>query len=184
MKRFLLKFGFNGKVLCFTISLGLLILLSTGCKSKYPPDILKPEEIKPVLFDVMVATAVRQMDTTTATKQHIRDSITLEIHRVLAAHKIDDSLYFRSMAFYEAHPDYLKSLLDSTRAYGNRLQDSLQKKRFAAPDSSHQPAIQPRSLKPAAGPAVAPPKKPVNPTVKDSAAVPVEKVKKGLKKQN
>lgn len=159
-------------------------LLSAGCKSKYPADILKPEEIKPVLLDVMVATEVKQMDTTQVTRLHIRDSITLEIHRVLAAHKIDDSLYFRSMAYYEAHPDKLKRLLDSTRAYGNILQDSLEKKGFTTTDSAGQPANPPKSLKRLPEGPVNRPKKPVNPIVKDSAGAPVVKVKKQLKKLN
>ena len=160
----------------------ILLVGAMGCKSKYPKDIMTPEQIKPVLFDVMVATAVKQMDTSSITKLHIRDSITLEIHRVLKAHNVDDSLYFRSMAFYEAHPDDLKTLLDSTRSYGNRLEDSLQKKRFMPHDSVTKPAIRPKSLKLQVDSAKKMLKKPVNPTVKEPSAIPVEKVKKLPKK--
>jgi|GEM_PF-2256217 len=167
----------------FHIALGLLILLSSGCKRKYPKDILTPEQMKPVLFDVMVATEVKQLDTTAVTRLHLRDSVTLEVHRVLAAHKIDDSLYFRSMAFYEAHPDYLKKLVDSTKSYGNKLQDSLQKKSFTAADSTQKTAEKTPSLTPKAQAAKLPPKTAENPTVKDSTVPSVEKVKKALKKQ-
>lgn len=166
----------------FGILFSLLILLSVGCKRKYPGDILTPEEMKPILFDVMMATQVKQMDTSAVTKLHIRDSITYEIHRVLAAHQVDDSLYFRSMAYYEAHPDYLKALLDSTKVYGNILQDSLQKQSFTTPDSLHGQAVRPNFIKKLNKPAVTAPNVPVNPTVKDSAVHPVIKVKKSLKK--
>ena len=178
MKRTTIKSVFTTNVHTYVTVLSFLLLAFMGCKSRYPADILQPDEMKPILFDVMVATEVKEMDTTTATKKHLRDSITLEIHRVLAAHKIDDSLYFRSMAFYEAHPDELNILLDSTRAYGNKLQDSLQKKHFKAADSVHKPIIQADSIKKKPGTGVNLPKKPVNPTVKDSAAIPIEKVKK------
>jgi len=163
--------------------LGIILLVGAmGCKSKYPKDIMTPEQIKPVLFDVMVATSVKQMDTTSVTKLHLRDSITLEIHRVLKAHNVDDSLYFRSMAFYEAHPDDLKTLLDSTRNYGNRLEDSLQKKRFIPHDSVTKPSIRPKSLKLQVDSTRKMLKKPVNPTVKEPSTIPVEKVKKLTKK--
>jgi len=160
----------------------LLLFSAAGCKSKYPKDIMSPEQIKPVLFDVMVATEVKQMDTSLATRTHIKDSITMEIRRVLNAHNVDDSLYFRSMAFYEAHPDELKALLDSTRAYGSILEDSMQKKRFNPLDSGAKPELRPKTLKLPPDSVNKALKKPVNPTVKEATSVPVEKVKKSLKK--
>ena len=116
---------------------GLFCVLIYGCKPKYPKGVLLPEQMQPLLFDIMVASQVKQLDTSQMTRQHLKDSVTLEVKRVLAAHKIDDSVYFKSIAFYEAHPDELKSLLDSTRSYGNKIQDSLQKKHFARPENNH-----------------------------------------------
>ncbi|SDZ92064.1 protein of unknown function [Arachidicoccus rhizosphaerae] len=160
----------------------MLGLLAAGCKPKYPKGIMQPDEIKPVLFDVMVATELRQMDTAALAKLHIRDSVTLEIHRVLKAHNVDDSLYFRSMAFYEAHPDELKTLLDSTRSYGNKIQDSLQKKRFTTIDSTKKGTAGPVAVRPHPDSAIKSPKNTENPSVKSPVSVPVEKVKNHVKK--
>lgn len=141
---------------------------------------MRPEEIKPVLFDVMVATQVMQLDTAKQTKAHLRDSITLAIRRVLETHQVDDSLYFRSMAYYEAHPDELKILLDSTRAYGSRLQDTLRKLEMKAEDSvkALRPAPKERrdSLKPTEA-------RSDSPVVKAHAAVPVGADKKTTEKR-
>lgn len=172
------KMLYRSKIITVALGVFLLAQLAVGCKSKYPSDILNPEELKPVLFDVMVAAQLKQADTSQATRLHLKDSVTAEVKRVLQAHEIDDSLYFKSMAYYEAHPDYLKQLLDSTRSYGSWLQDSLQRRQQMQKDtavskdkSQKQPDPHPVALKDST-------KKPENPTVKDSTVHAVENVKK------
>ena len=160
----------------------LLALVFISCKSKYPHDILQPGEIEPILLDVIVAAQLKQADTSQATRQHLKDSITAEVQRVLRAHHVDDSLYFKSMDYYEAHPDYLKKVLDSARAYGSWLQDSLQRRQQIQKDSTHNGEIQknPKSTQPSE-PKV--PKKPENLTVKGSRDSIVENVKKSAEKK-
>ena len=165
------------KIAVFALMFAVLV---TGCKQKYPSDILQPGEIEPVLFDIMVAAQLKQIDTSSATRQHLKDSTTAEIKRVLAAHNIDDSLYFRTMAYYEAHPDYLKKVIDSARSYGSWLQDSLQRKLEKSEKSKKDSLAQDETknnLK-AKHPRDSDSTQSIeNATVKDSAAHPVENVK-------
>lgn len=116
-----------------TFLLGLLLIGTAGCKSKIPVGVMSPEEMKPVLFDVLVAEQINQTDTAALTRAHLRDSTTYDIRRVLAMHQVPESTYFKSLRFYEANPDLLKVLLDSTKSYGSVLQDSLQKKKNMEP---------------------------------------------------
>lgn len=109
-----------------------IMTMVIACKSKIPPGVIAPEEMKVVMFDVMVAEQVEQADTSAVTKIHQRDSSTRAIRKVLAIHHIDRAKYFKSLDFYEANPDILKELLDSTKSYGTVLQDSLRNKKARA----------------------------------------------------
>lgn len=108
--------------------LTITLMLFVSCKSEIPSGVIPPEAMKSIIFDLMVAEQIERADTSSATRLHLRDSTTRTIKEVLAIHKVSKTDYMKSLDFYESDPHLLKKLLDSTKAYGAILQDTLRKK--------------------------------------------------------
>ena len=103
----------------------LILLVSCTQKTKIPDTILPPDKMEKVLMDMLRAEEFlnqRQSDSA------IADSFNrVKLYQsVLTLHKTTKENFKKSFTFYEAHPDWLKVVLDSMHSEATR--NDLQKK--------------------------------------------------------
>ena len=103
-------------ICCFTC----IFLVACYSADNLPANIIKPTEMKNILWDVMSAQ-------TLATEISMKDSLvnqaaeTKELsHRVFAIHHIDSTSFNKSYNWYVKHPDILKRIFDSLYAQKQR----------------------------------------------------------------
>lgn len=100
----------------------MLLVFVAGCSSgdKMPKDVMPVSTMKVLIWEMSVADQVAA-DKYTLNKDSQRITATGLYQQVFALHKIDKPGFYRSFAYYEAHPNELKVLFDSAAAYGNRM---------------------------------------------------------------
>jgi len=100
----------------------LLCFFAFSCKQKndIPKDILKPEQMKPVLFDLVLAEALQEVkpDQYPANQTALRD-------KVLQSHKLNAKTFQKSLDYYQQHPQLYKQLADSLATYASKLATSV-----------------------------------------------------------
>lgn len=112
-------------------NLGILIIAVVvfSCKSSVPKDVLPPKKMQAVLWDVMQADEMAEY-------KSIKDSAFRNLPKhaeyyqtVFSIHKITKEDFTKSLAYYENHPGVFKTVLDSLKSLGERVQkaDSLKK---------------------------------------------------------
>lgn len=116
------------------ILLGLVFAGLISCNSdKIPSSILSPEELEPVIWDLMAAGEMRISDTTKMTRLHIKDSTTASFQYVLQIHHLDKRTFFESYRYYEHHPEKQEVLIDSLIAFNERKIKALDKNKSTKP---------------------------------------------------
>ena len=105
--------------------IALILFFSCTQKTKIPGTILPPDKMEKVLMDMLRAEEFlnqRQSDSA------IADSFNrVKLYQsVLTLHKTTKENFKKSFTFYEAHPDWLKVVLDSMHSEATR--NDLQKK--------------------------------------------------------
>lgn len=97
------------------------ILLFTACmpNEEIPEGVMPPIKMQAIIWDMSLA------DNMASDKYALnRDSQSIMVtglyQKVFSLHKIDKSTFYKSYAYYEAHPTQLQVLFDSVTAYGNR----------------------------------------------------------------
>ncbi len=108
-----------------TILIGLIIFSACNADRKIPDDIIPPDKMKLVVWDMLRAEQLAYTDTAIRRKPVFKDSVTRLYQQVFALYKIDKADFYKSYAYYEAHPDYNKLLLDSISAYAGRKRNDL-----------------------------------------------------------
>lgn len=98
-----------------------IIIFFASCSSpdEMPKDIIAPDKMKFIFWDVMrageLATLKAPNDTSLARKK------TAEyLQQVFAVHHITKDEFYKSYQWYEQHPNVNKILMDSVSAYANR----------------------------------------------------------------
>lgn len=91
----------------------LVFFLFACSPNRVPKDVLPQEKMEAVLWDVLLAdqTAEYYMEQDTAVKA--LEKHTELYQQVLEIHKISKGEFKKSLQFYEAHPQLLKSIFDS-----------------------------------------------------------------------
>src|SRR5215217_2400532 len=94
------------------------ILILSACQSSLPKNVLKPEQMQAILWDLMRADEL-------ATSLVISDSSNMGLAKheelylkVFALHKTNQKQFSESMRYYQNHPAYLKPVLDSIQQSG------------------------------------------------------------------
>ena len=116
----------------------LIVLAGLGaCASgdKIPEDVIQPEKMKVIVWDLLLAEQ-RALDDTTLNKlpvgkeraKGLTSTSTSLFNEVFAIHKTDKNTFYKSYAYYEGHPDKLKLLMDSVSAYATRKRTDLYKR--------------------------------------------------------
>lgn len=113
------------------------LLFGAACSpGKMPGNIIPPEKMKTIVFDLLKAdTYVNNFvlkDTTLRSKeQHIN-----MYEQVFLIHKITRKDFYNSLTYYQQHPDVNKKLFDSTLSYANRQREVIFKEKYTSkPDS-------------------------------------------------
>ena len=113
------------------------LLFGAACSpGKIPANIIPPEKMKTIVFDLLKAdTYVNNFvlkDTTLKSKeQHIK-----MYEQVFLIHKITKKDFYISLNYYQQHPDVNKKLFDSTLSYANRQREMIFKEKYTSkPDS-------------------------------------------------
>lgn len=101
---------------------GLIVLLLCGCKGKNGQEILSPETMKLVVWDMLRADEMAMSDNSKDTvRTHFLQHSVHAYEQVFAIHHITKEQFYRSYKYYQERPDENKALLDSVLAFGNRI---------------------------------------------------------------
>lgn len=97
-------------------------LLACASPNKIPDDVLGINEMKPIVWDLMVAGSLSQM-------LHTKDTVALkketfvQYANVFSVHHITKDQFYHSYTYYLQHPDKNKILMDSVTEYSNRKRE-------------------------------------------------------------
>ena len=101
------------------VFLFLLFLTSCASDDEMPKDILPLSKMKLVVWDMSLAGNMAA-EKYVLNKDSQRMMATGLYQKILNLHKIDKVSFYKSYAYYEAHPVLLQTLFDSISAYGTR----------------------------------------------------------------
>jgi hypothetical protein len=96
----------------------LLLVLSCSNKSKVPKDVLPKEKMESVLWDMMRADEVVNLQYSKDTTVNRFDSSTRLYQQIFAIHSIDAATFKKSFKYYQSRPDLLKPVFDSLQKRG------------------------------------------------------------------
>ena len=122
-----------------------LFPLLSGCDPDRPKNVLPPEKMKLVLYDMMRVDELATERLTTDSSYALLPKNESLYHQVFAIHKTNLDQFKTSLAFYQSHPGQFKEVLDGLQKYMDESQmksdsigrikaDSLYRKR---PDSTN-----------------------------------------------
>src|SRR5437588_2283437 len=99
----------------------IFTLLLTSCSSgdKVPKDILPIDKMKTIIWDLSLADNMAS-EKYVMKKDSQRIMATGLYQKIFSLYKIDRKSFYKSYAYYEAHPPALKELFDSVNTYGLR----------------------------------------------------------------
>ena len=109
----------------------LLFILSCSNNEKLPKDVLPKKKMEAVLWDMMRADELVNLQYSKDTAVNRFDSSTRLYQQIFAIHSIDAHTFKKSFKYYQSHPDLLKPVFDS-----------LQKRGFPAPTDGPAPYVQ------------------------------------------
>jgi hypothetical protein len=85
-----------------------------------PGDIIPPEKIQPIIFDLLRADEyVNNFLLRDTLLKREKEAVKL-YEQVFQIHKVSSSEFYKSYKYYQAHPDKNKLLLDSLNAFVDR----------------------------------------------------------------
>src|SRR5882757_6605031 len=92
----------------------LVIVLFTSCgKNKMSSDILKPDKMQAVFWDILRADAFTEdFQKKDSAKNANEENVKLQ-KQVFLIHNTSREQFYKSYDYYKQHPDLMKTLLDS-----------------------------------------------------------------------
>src|SRR3954451_3723783 len=97
----------------------ILLLISCSAGDEMPKNILPISKMKVVIWDMSLADAMANQKYA-INKDSQRMMVTGLYSKIFSLHQINKSTFYKSFAYYEAHPTVMQTLFDSVNAYGNR----------------------------------------------------------------
>lgn len=104
--------------------IGLLCIVLAGCKSKIPGDIIQPDKMAAVLYDIHVTDGYIGTIPRQDSAKIVAASYYKGVYRKFG---IDSAKYNSSMDYYYAHPDVLGSIYNKVTVSLKKSKDSLDK---------------------------------------------------------
>jgi hypothetical protein len=108
----------------FIFLTGLAFLSSCNNKNKVPADVLKPDKMQAVLWDVIKADVfTAEFIKKDSTKDAAAENLKLQ-QQIFALHKISKADFYRSYDYYKLNTEIFKKVMDSmvVRAERNRYE--------------------------------------------------------------
>jgi hypothetical protein len=106
------------RIAAFIIFSSLLL----ACSSSIPRDVLPPDKMKQIVFDLVRADQFVDNYVIKDTSAKIKDRRITLYEQVFAIHKTNRKEFYKSYQYYQQHPDKNKILFDSLSAFGIRKQ--------------------------------------------------------------
>jgi hypothetical protein len=105
-----------------------------SCQSSIPKDVLPPQKMQGVLWDVMQADEMAEYYSAKDSSYRELSKHVDYYQKIFSIHKISKGDFTKSLAYYESHPVSFKPILDSLQSFGEKLQraDSLKKVKVPA----------------------------------------------------
>ena len=100
------------------------LALIGACNSKLPSDVLKPDKMQAVLWDVIKADVfTAEFIKKDSTKNAAAENVKLQ-QQIFALHKISKADFYRSYDYYRSNTEIFKKIMDSmvVRAEKNRYE--------------------------------------------------------------
>lgn len=146
-----------------------------ACKPGIPKDIIQPDKMEKVLFDIHVVDGY--VNTMSATEDSTKKIAAAYYKGVYKKFEIDSALYNKSLNYYYQHADILKKMYENVATQLSKTKDKqLKAQAKETADSINKAKKQPKKAKDS----VALPKKDsVAMPKKDPVAVPVKRPKAG-----
>lgn len=121
-----------------TLGILIIVVLICSCKSSVPKDVLPPKKMQAVLWDVMQADEIAEYYSVKDSTFHSLPKHAEYYQKVFSIHKITKQDFTKSLAYYESHPAVFKTVLDSLKSFGEKIQrtDSLKKSKVPVVDSA------------------------------------------------
>ena len=102
----------------------LICLFFTFCTpSKGPSDILSPEKIKIIFFDLVRADEFANNFIANDTLKNLQVERAKLYQKVFVLHKINKEDFYKSYKYYQQNPDKHKQLFDSLLTYSKSVRD-------------------------------------------------------------
>lgn len=99
-----------------------------SCKETMPSDVIKPVKMQEILWDVLRAEALSQeIAKADSSKSVAAENIRLT-KKIFVLHHITQQQFEKSYSYYTAHPDIMRTILDSL--------NSQQTRKIYAPDTT------------------------------------------------
>jgi hypothetical protein len=123
------------------LSFFFLLVFIPACKPGIPKNVLPPDKMRPVLWDMLEADEIREYYGPAADSSLSRILKHAEYYQVIfRIHKTTEQDFKTSMHFYMGHPALFKPILDSLQAAADRttttnMDSSYNKYKHRLPDS-------------------------------------------------
>ena len=115
----------------------LILVLFLSCSRPLPKDVLPPDKMKIVLWDVLRADELADYNLMTDTSLNRIQTYIGYYQEILNIHQLSREKFRKSLVYYENHPALFKMILDSLQNYADREQkaDSLHQAKPSHPVS-------------------------------------------------
>ena len=106
----------------------VIILVSCSQRIKVPDNVLSPEKMEKVMFDLMQADEFLNLKRSDSVARDSFSQVNL-YQSVFALHETNKEEFKRSLRFYEEHPKLMKTVLDSIQQSVTRTQEDVAPKK-------------------------------------------------------
>jgi hypothetical protein len=112
------------------------VLVLLGCKQGVPKDIVQPEEMEKILFDIHLLDGyVSSIPTPDSAKK-----VSAPLYKgIFKKYGIDSAKHAKSMAYYYKHPDLLSAMYENISKKMGKARDAEFKKQQTPPVNNNQP---------------------------------------------
>lgn len=116
----------------------ILSVCILSCKSTVPKDVLPPKKMQAVLWDVMQADEMAEYYSAKDSTYNGLSKHAESYQKIFSIHQITKEDFSKSLNYYQNHPAILKTVLDSLKSFGERMQraDSLTKPKTPVVDAT------------------------------------------------
>src|SRR5436190_1246718 len=104
----------------FLIAIACISIISCG-GDKRPSGVLSPEKMQLVLWDYIRADAFTTDYLSKDSLKNLNVENVKMQKEIFARHKITEDIFYKSYAYYEAHPEEMRIMLDSMIARKRRI---------------------------------------------------------------